>query len=286
LRGAPLPPGWLGKSWACHQLASAASGDVLLFTDADTQHHPQALSAAVSVLERDRLGFLSVLPEQTLGSWGERLIVPMLAWSQQTFYPIALFRRIGHPALTTAVGQYMLFRRSAYEAVGGFERVKGSVLDDCDLVRAVAKARLGWTLLDGTGRVTTRMYSSFRDATRGFSKNLFARFRYNLLGFAFVWMWLLWVTWQPPILLAVWACAPGRVPDAAALYAGAATATSFLLWLTSDARFRVRLDHALYAPLTVLLTFAIAIRSVVWRLLGRGTWKGRPLPPRAGLGEP
>jgi chlorobactene glucosyltransferase len=280
LHGAPLPRGWLGKNWACQQLGTVATGDILLFTDADTRHQPQALRDAVCALDGERVDFLSVLPEQEMHTWGERLVVPILPWSQQTFYPIALLRRGRAASLTTAIGQYMMFRRSTYLAVGGFERVRDSVIDDGDLVRAVARHGSRWTLLDGTGRVTCRMYDSFHEAADGLSKNLFARFRCNFPVFAFVWTWLLWVTWQPPIFLLLWATGSAAVPPAVVAYAATATGLSFLLWLVSDLRFRIRLDHAAIAPLTILATFGIAARSVAWRLLGRGTWKSRPLTPR------
>jgi chlorobactene glucosyltransferase len=277
LSGAPLPPGWLGKNWACHQLASAASGELLLFTDADTRHHPRALLDAVTALGDARADFLSVLPAQEMRTRGERLLVPLLSWSQQTFYPIAAFRRVPVSALTTAIGQFMLFRRAAYEAIGGHSRVRGSAVDDCDLARQVSRAGLRWTLLDGTCRVTCRMYGSLREAVDGFSKNLFARFGYNLPVFAFVWSWLVWVTWQPPILLMLRAARPDLVSREVAAYAAAATGMSFLLWAIADLRFRVRLDHVLAAPLTVLAAAVVAARSVVWHVLRRGAWKGRSL---------
>jgi hypothetical protein len=163
--------------------------------------------------------------------------------------------------------------------VGGYEHVKGSVIDDCDLVRAVARAGHRWTLLDGTGRVTSRMYGSFREAAAGFAKNLFARFGYNLPVFAFVWLWLLWVTWQPPLLLILRAIMPSAVPSAAAWLAATAMGLSFFLWFVCDLRFRIRLDHVALAPVTVLLAAGIAVRSVAWHALGRGTWKGRPTRP-------
>jgi chlorobactene glucosyltransferase len=279
LSGLPLPPGWLGKNWACHQLGRAATGGLLLFTDADTRHDPQALRDAVAALYSERVDFLSVLPRQRMETWGERLVVPLLPWSQHTFFPIALFRRGRCSVLTTAIGQFMLFHRRAYVAVGGYERVRASVVDDLDLVNVVSKAGFRWTLLDGADRVSTRMYGSFCEAFNGFSKNLYARFRYNLPLFAFVWMWLVWVTWQPPILLILRATGAETIPSAAVPYAAVATGLGFLLWFISDLRFRVPLGHVIVCPLTVLVALVIAVRSVVWHALGRGTWKDRPLRP-------
>ncbi len=275
LTGRPLPPGWLGKSWACQQLATEATGKLLLFTDADTRHRPSALRAAVTSLYAQGVDFLSAMPRQEMRSCGERVVVPILPWSQHTFFPIPVLRKMRCPELATAVGQYMLVRREAYDAVGGYECTRASAVDDWDFVRAVAGHGLRWTLCDGAGHVTTRMYSSFRDAADGFSKNLYARFGYNLPIFAFVWSWLLWATWQPPILLLLRAASAASVRDAVVPWAAAATGLSFSLWLISDLRFGVSPVHAVFHPVTVLAVFAIAMRSVVWRVLGRGTWKGR-----------
>lgn len=277
LDGSPLPAGWLGKNWACHQLASAASGRLLLFVDADTRHHPLTLSDAVAALEAEQVDFLSVLSRQEMHTWAERLVIPLVSWSQHTFFPVPLLRRIRRPAFATAIGQFMLVRRDAYETLGGYERVRGSAVDDWDLVRAVVAGGLRWTLCDGTSRVTTRMYRSFGETLDGFSKNLYARFGYNLPFFAFVWTWLLWLAWQPPILLILAALGTDWVPAAAVPYAAAAIGLNTLTWLASDLRFRVSPAHVLVYPLTVLAAFAIAVRSVLWRTLGIGTWKDRPL---------
>lgn len=205
LRGKPLPEGWMGKNWACHQLAQEAHGELLLFTDADTRHAPGALMAAVTALHAERVDFLSAMPRQETQTCGEVALVPILPWSQHTFFPVGLVRRLPFPRLATAVGQFMLVRRDAYAACGGYESIRGSAVDDCDLVRAVAARGFRWTLCDGSRVVRARMYSSFRSAVDGFSKNLFARFDYNGLVFAFVWSWLLWTTWQPLVVLALYA---------------------------------------------------------------------------------
>jgi len=277
LGGAPLPSGWLGKNWACHQLAQAASGRLLLFVDADTRHHPRTLSDAVAALQGEHVDVLTVLSRQEARTWAERVVVPLVPWSQHTFFPLALLRRLHCPACATAVGQFMLFRREAYEALGGYERVRGSTVDDWDLARAIVAEGFHWTLCDGTSRVTTRMYRSFGETVNGFSKNLYARFGYNLPGFAFVWTWLLWLAWQPPVLLVLYALKVSWVPATAVPYAAAATGLMATTWLLSDLRFRVPLGHVVFYPLTVLAAFLIAIRSVVWRAFGGGTWKGRPL---------
>jgi chlorobactene glucosyltransferase len=79
--GGPLPEGRMGKGWACSQLARQASGELLLFTDADTQHHPQTLRRIVTVLNGEAADLLSGFPCQKMASWGERLLVPFFSWA-------------------------------------------------------------------------------------------------------------------------------------------------------------------------------------------------------------
>ncbi len=279
LTGQPLPPGWIGKSWACHQLANAAAGELLLFTDADTVHHPSMLRDAVIALLAERLDFLSAIPRQLVHTWGERLVIPVLPWSLHTFFPIGLARRLRIPTLSTAAGQFMLFRKTAYAVVGGHKEVRRSVLDDVSLAQQVVRNGLSWTLMDANARISVRMYRSFKEVRDGLSKNLFAIFGYNLPFFCFVWAWLFWVAWEPPLLLVLRATRALSIPAETVIPAALATGLSLLLWLISSLRFRIPLIQAALHPVTTLLMLFIAARSVTWHALGRGTWKGRPLRP-------
>lgn len=279
LTGRPLPPGWIGKSWACHQLANAATGELLLFTDADTVHHPSVLRDAAATLCAGGLDFLSAIPRQQLHSWAERLVLPILPWSLHTFFPIGLARRLRIPALSTAAGQLMLFRKKAYAVVGGHKEVRQSVLDDVSLAQQVVRKGLSWTLMDANARISVRMYRSFKEVWDGLSKNLFAIFGYNLPLFCFVWAWLFWVAWEPPLLLVLRAARALPIPAEIVVPAALATSLCLLLWLISNLRFRIPLIQAVLHPVTMLLVLFIAAHSLIWYALGRGTWKGRPLWP-------
>lgn len=279
MAGKPLPSGWMGKNWACHQLAQAATGEILLFTDADTRHHPSMLRDAVTALLVERFDFLSAIPRQELHTWAERLVIPILPWSLHTFFPIGLARRLRLRALATAAGQLMLFRKEAYAAIGGHRSVRGSVLDDVSLAQRVVKAGLLWSLLDGKARISVRMYRSSKEVWDGLSKNLFAVFGCNLPLFGFVWTLLFWVAWEPPLVLVLRATRALSIPVEVVLPAALATGLCLLLWLINNLRFRIPWIQAALHPVTMLLMLFIAVRSVIWHALGRGTWKGRPLRP-------
>jgi chlorobactene glucosyltransferase len=229
IRGADLPSDWLGKHWACQQLAEQAQGTLLLFTDADTVHHPQALANAVSARQREGADMLTAFPREILGSWGEKLTVPLFGWSFLCFQPVLLIHRTRLRRVSVAVGQFMLFRREALVQVGGFAAVRGDIADDLALARAIRKAGLRLRVLDGTDRVECRMYHGFKEALVGFSKNLFAAFRYNLLLFLFVWLMIAYATWSPLGTLLSALFLP--LPVSMIAWSGAVALLSFLLWL-------------------------------------------------------
>jgi chlorobactene glucosyltransferase len=280
LAGKPLPPGWLGKHWACHQLAAAAAGERLLFTDADTRHRPEALRQAVSRLEAEQLDLFTGIPREEVRTWAEKLIVPILPWAINSFLPLGLAYRLHRPAFTAANGQYLLFRRASYDALGGHERVRGNVVDDLALVRQAARQRMRWRVYDLTELVSCRMYHGAREVFEGFSKNLYGAFGYRPLPFLFVWLWLGVVTFQPLVVLGHRA-AGGTMSPVSAGTALAAVLLALLLWGLCHAKFRFPLYLAAGYPLSVGLGIVIALRSMLAAYNGRAHWKGRRVPGRA-----
>lgn len=274
LRGKPRPDGWIGKHWACSQLAQAADGALLLFTDADTHHHPQALHDAVAALQATDADMLTLMPQEEAITWGERLVVPVMYWSIHSFLSVPLAHRLRAPGLSAAIGQYMLFKRGAYEAIGGYAAIRDIVVDDLALARRIKAAGLRLRILDGTDRVRCRMYHNFREAWNGFSKNLYAAFGYNAALLLFVWTYLLVVAWEP--ILVLLAAGLGALPSAFAPLPAAITVAEMLaLWAIACARFRFPVHIALSYPLSIAIAFAIALRSLVLAYHGGAEWKGR-----------
>ena len=276
LEGQPLPEGWMGKQWACHQLMQAATGELLLFTDADTRHQPHALHNAVVVMLAERIDLLSALPFQEVTTWGERLIVPLLYWSFMVFIPLHLAYRIKLPAISMAIGQFMLIRRHALEKIGGFEPIRKNAADDLSMVRRVKANGFHWKVMDAGMDIQCRMYKNFKQASQGISKNLFAVFDYRTLPFILAWLWLGLVFLGPPIVLL--AGALGRlVNHSSQLLAGIAIFEAFILWLLVVKRFRFPLQVALFYPFNMLASIILALRAVILNFQGKATWKGRRL---------
>ncbi len=267
--GVPSPdPRIVGKNWACAQLARRASSDLLLFTDADTQHHPNTLRVLASALAGEQADLLTGFPRQHMRTWGERLLVPFFGWASLCFTPLWLAYRLRMPVLANAVGQMLLFRREAYQAVGGHAALGASIVDDLELAQRIKAAGLRWRLINASDLIACRMYSGGREAYEGFSKNYFAAFGFRLLPYLFIFGWLLFMFWLP-LLTLVAATEPPAV-------AFTCIGLSLLVWLVPYAQLRIPPALALLYPVTILANTVVALRSLWLSLTGGIIWKDRP----------
>lgn len=178
LQGTPLPSGWAGKNWACHQLAQAAdpASRYLLFTDADTIHQPHALRAAVAEADRAALVLLSLMPEQQVETLAEKVIVPLFSLQILGYLPLLAMEWLPMTALAAANGQYLLFRRNAYFHMEGHAAIAGEIAEDVLLAR-LAKAQGKIRLGNGAGLVSCRMYRNLDEILGGFRRSFSSGFR-------------------------------------------------------------------------------------------------------------
>lgn len=276
LDGQPLPAGWLGKHWACHQLARAATGELLLFTDADTRHEPSMLRDSVSALLAERADLVTAFPREEAVTWGEKLVVPVIGFGIFSFLPVSLERWLKWASLSVTIGQFMLFRRAAFESVGGYQSVRNHVVDDVMLGRRIIQHGFVWRLMDGTRHVSCRMYRGFWQAVDGFTKNVFAFFDYRVSLFLVAWVWMAAMFLLPPFVIAARAV-DMPIESYPYLLALLAAGESLLLWGLAYHRFRFPLYLALLYPVSFAIFVLIALRSLVYTLLGQSSWKGRDL---------
>jgi chlorobactene glucosyltransferase len=275
LDGTPPPGNVVGKNWACSQLASRASGEFLLFTDADTRHSPDMLRAVVTASIGEQADLLTGFPRQVVHSWGERLLVPFFSWVLSSFIPLGLGYRLQLPALSSAVGQLMLFRGDAYQSIGGHAGVSASVVDDMSLARRIKSVRLRWRVAHIADLVSCRMYPSTRETIDGFTKNLFAVFDYRLLPFLFAFLWLLVMFWEPLVVAIMMMAGQASLARPAAL--AACLGLSVLLWMIHDVNTGIPWGLAFLYPFTILANVGVAFRSCAYSLGGHLEWKGRKL---------
>jgi cellulose synthase/poly-beta-1,6-N-acetylglucosamine synthase-like glycosyltransferase len=129
VNASPKPEGWVGKNWACHQGYLASDGDLLLFTDADTEHASNTMSLAVQHLLSEHLDALTAVPHLVCIDFWTKITLPSLSTFLHTrFSPL----RVNDPKTKTGYffGSFFVITRSTYEAVGTHQAVKQELVED------------------------------------------------------------------------------------------------------------------------------------------------------------
>ncbi len=171
IRGEPVPPGWVGKSWACHQGFARARGEWLLFTDADVVHAPDTIGRSVALVREREVDGLTLLPVlETLGLV-EQAVQPAAAVLIRSFVAPGPLVRSPHTRVAIAAGGFILVSRAAYEAVGGHEAMRHELVDDQMLAIRLKAAGTPLALAGSGGRVHVRLYVGARETLRGWRKN-------------------------------------------------------------------------------------------------------------------
>jgi glycosyltransferase involved in cell wall biosynthesis len=172
LRSESLPDGWLGKNFACHNLAKQAKGDYLLFLDADVKITLDLIGNAVGYVHEKKLDLLSIFPTQKMQTRGEWLTVPLMNWILLSLLPLPMVRISKNPSLAAANGQFMMFRSSAYKGYNWHEQVKNNLVEDIVIIRKMKSRDFKAATLLGNNDIVCRMYNSYEQAMQGFSKNV------------------------------------------------------------------------------------------------------------------
>jgi glycosyltransferase involved in cell wall biosynthesis len=284
ISGLPRPEKqvWTGKNWACAQAAECARGDFLLFIDADVRLKPGAIEAATQTAIAENIDLLNCLPAIVCGSLVEWLVQPLM------FINLLISlndKVVKDPKTDTAyaAGPFMLFRCSAYEAIGGHQAVSSQVAEDVALARLIKRngLKLGYRL--GAKIATLRMYRSWATLWEGWTKVLYVGAQRNLLMMILLAMAMLIIysiPWLGLILIV------GK-----SLTTGLATIDLLSIGITLIAiilqyKLRTLAEKAFHSPPKYwwlhgfggLLVAIMAIVSVIKTETGWGwTWRGRSL---------
>jgi len=274
----PLPQGWVGKNWACHLGYKQAKGDLLMFTDGDSIHSRDSLAKTVNYLETTKADLVTLAPAAILRTFWEKLLQPPIFWLIMLFVGGKWVNDDSKPRWALGNGQYMLFRREAYDKVGGHYAVRDRISEDYSLGRLIKTNGLRLRMVTAADSLGVRMYSSLLEIWRGWRKNFYSvsgnyplfRATYRLV-LLFTFLVLPFVVFGYGIVLAP------ATPLNVYLITGAFMA--FFLWLgviILDRSIRVSPLYALLLPFAVLVYIGIGIDSTVRGALGRGfSWKGR-----------
>lgn len=164
--------GWLGKVSALQDGYAKADSEYIITLDADVRLEPYAVAAAITQIQALKLDFISPYPRQIAGTFAEKLIQPLLHWSWMSTVILRLAEKYPRKSTAVANGQFFIVRKSALDAIGGFESVSHKVLDDVELARSLIGAGFRGVVTDGSALATTRMYNGFNEIRQGYGKSL------------------------------------------------------------------------------------------------------------------
>jgi hypothetical protein len=275
--GAPLPPGWTGKSWACWQLAAHhARGAWLCFVDADVTLADDAVARALGRARETGAHFVSAFPREVVGTAGEALLVPLIHLVLLGYLPLARLRLDPRPALSAGCGQFMLVSRATYLATDGHRALRRTLHDGIRLARRLKARGHAIDVFDGSDLAVCRMYRGFGEAWRGFGRNA-----YEALGspvaLAVMTLLNLGLFVAPFVGTAAGLSAGG--PGAGTLAFALAAALVVGLRLVLAARFGHPRWTALATPVAVTLMIALQAWSFWRHLAGRAVvWRARAYP--------
>lgn len=260
-----VPTGWLGKNWACHRLAQQSSTEYLVFIDSDVTLAPHAIASAITAMNEFNLQFISPYPRQITNSWLTRLVQPLLQWSFLTTVPLKKARTSSRPSFAVANGQFIVCRRDAYLSSGGHESIKGSVLDDIELLRSFLRHGFHGTVANGASIATCEMYDSNRALVNGYAKSLWSAFG-GPVGTVAVNLFLLFVYSFPLVGL----FGPDRDIALLALLCG-----EYGRWFVARKTQQRVLPDAFFHSVSIIAFAYLNFVSWSRHLRKANTWKGR-----------
>jgi len=267
LSGAPRPPGWAGKLWAVQQGVAATDAPWLLLTDADIVHDPAHLSALIAQAEAIGADLVSEMVELACETRAERALVPAFVYFFQLLYPFAC---VNGPdsRVAAAAGGTVLVKRAALDRIGGLAAIRGALIDDVTLGRAVKRHGKIWLGHSALAR-SVRPYQGVADIWRMVARSAYVQLRYSPL--------LLLGTVLGLALLFL-------LPPAAALFGdGMARGLGIFAWVLMAAtllptlrRFRLSPLRAALLPAMAAFYMAATFGSALDHHRGRGVvWKRR-----------
>lgn len=287
VKGQPLPTGWSGKSHALWQGAQKRSsqknlGEWLCFIDADTIVDPKCIASVLQAAQKSQADLFTIMTRQQMLTFWEKTILPIVFTALNVGFSPS---RVNNPAASDAIanGQFLFFRRTAYERIGGHRSVRNSIVEDRDLARRIKQAGLKLIFADGQAVATTRMYRNLEEIWEGWTKNIY-------LGLAddpkLVWLGILGalLSLSATLILPAWWLSAlawiltggGQVAALILLQASLAWIYLFYWRIRASRAHGISLWYAFTLPLGTLVFASMMIASTYQVISGQGvTWKGR-----------
>jgi len=280
--GSNLPSGWAGKPHALHQASASARGEWLCFVDADTFLSPETLSSCYAKAVETKADMFTIMTFQILGSFWEKTVMPLVMTALSVgFSPL----KVNDPNTKDAIanGQFIFIKRSVYDAIGGHESVKDSIVEDKAISEQVKWNGYRLIVADGSKVARTRMYTSLPEMCEGWTKNIYLGLRDQTsllwLGVFGAFLALMASLFLPiwPILGLLW------YSNSGGWLAITITIEALLLWaylILVRARVATNMEISPWYALTTSLgagVFGAMMLTSAWKVISHTgvTWKGR-----------
>lgn len=272
----PLPQGWCGKQHACAALAERARFPLLVFMDADVRLAPDALARMAQFVTCQNVALASGVPRQIIGSFWEKLLIPLIHFVLLGFLPMRRMRSSIDPAYAAGCGQLFIARADAYRSSGGHGAIRSSMHDGIKLPRLFRQNGFRTDLFDATALASCRMYHNVAETFAGLAKNAVEGLAAPARIVPVTALLLLGQV-VPYALLCM-----SATFESTRWLAAMAVVCSLAPRLATCARFRQPLSGALLHPLGIGTLLLIQWFALIRHLSGRpAQWRGRACPKLA-----
>jgi glycosyltransferase involved in cell wall biosynthesis len=265
IKGKTLPADWLGKNYACYQLAEQATGAYYLFLDADEQVYRGLFNSAIHRMNLRNLSLLSLFTNQDMRTLGEKMVVPLMHYILLNLLPLRLVYLVKSAAVAAASGQFMLFNAEDYKKYQWHQLAKNKVVEDVVIMKLVKASKLNGEALLANGMISCRMYKGYNEAIDGFGKNFLAAFSYNIVGFL---VYLLLIIGGPAVVIMTMNL------NFIAMMVGLIILTRIMISLTAGQNALLNL---FLHPIQMLSLLLIGFTSIQKHLTKTTVWKGRKI---------
>ncbi len=282
INGSDLPTGWAGKPHALYQASASARGDWLCFVDADTFIAPETLSSCYVKALETKADMFTIMTFQSLGSFWEKTVMPIVMTALSVgFSP----RKVNDPNTKDAIanGQFIMIKRSVYDALGGHESVKDSIVEDKDISEQVKWKGFRLIVADGMKVAKTRMYTSLSEIWEGWTKNIYLGLR-DQTGLLWLGAFGALLAFLASIFLPAWPLlGMNWYLNGGDWMALGVVLESLMLWaylIQARAMIALKLKISPWYALTLPLgagVFGTMMLTSAWNVVSRKgvTWKGR-----------
>ena len=254
-----LPEGWTGKTHALYRGVEKASGEILLFIDADTVITNDVIGRAVGYLLRNNLGMLGLLPSFKDPGWIEKVVYPHLALGISFLNPLS---EVNNPDSTAGIasGSFIMITRHAYHAVGTWERFRQEITEDIALSRVIKKCKLGLQVLMGYDAVRTRSFNGLSAMKRFWQRTFYGGFEKSIIKICLLCVMFVVLGIVLPAI---------TVTSAITMYAGNSTIyLQILVAITLTTLFATAFVYTIFLKCTQHANWLYAITTPIGLILG------------------